>query len=64
LNRERLREAEEEEGNPVGGPAVSIDLDPRDLSNTGPPNRQNRPADMRSPTLIQQRTAGSMFIQR
>ena len=38
-----LEEAEEE-GNPVGGPAVSINLDPRDLSNTGLPNRQHTPA--------------------
>jgi hypothetical protein len=28
----------EEKSNPVGGPAVSINLDPRDLSNIGPPN--------------------------
>ena len=31
LIREKLEEAEEE-GDPVGGPAVSINLDPRDLS--------------------------------
>jgi hypothetical protein len=37
---ERWKETEEE-GNPVGGPAVSINLDARDLSNTGPPNRQH-----------------------
>jgi hypothetical protein len=36
-------------GNPVGGPAVSFNLDPRDLSNNGPPNRQHMPADMRPP---------------
>jgi hypothetical protein len=36
--REKLEEAEEE-GDPVGGPAVSINLDLRDLSNIGPPNR-------------------------
>jgi hypothetical protein len=35
---ERLKEAEEKD-DPVGGPAVSINLDLRDLSNTGPPNR-------------------------
>jgi hypothetical protein len=34
--RETLEEAEEE-GNPVGGPAVSINLDTSDISNTGPP---------------------------
>jgi hypothetical protein len=43
----------EEKGDPVGGPAVSINLDPRDLSNTGPPNRQHTPDDMRPPTHIQ-----------
>ncbi|KRY62372.1 hypothetical protein T4D_6901 [Trichinella pseudospiralis] len=31
--RGRLKEAEEK-GDPVGGPAVSINLDPQDLSNT------------------------------
>jgi hypothetical protein len=33
-----IREAERSwgEGDPVGGPAVSINLDPQDLSNTGP----------------------------
>jgi len=36
--REKLEEAEEE-GDPVGGPAVSISLDPPDLSDTGPPTR-------------------------
>jgi hypothetical protein len=54
----------EEKGNPVGGPAVSINLNPRDLSNTGPPNRQHTPADMRSPIHIQWRTTWSVFIQR
>jgi hypothetical protein len=57
-------EKAEEKGNPVGGPAVSINLDPRDLSNTGPPNRQHTPADMRPPKHKQQRTAGSVPIQR
>ena len=55
---------DEEKGNPAGGPAVSINLDPHDLSNTGPPNRQHTPADMRLLTHIKQRTAGSVFIQR
>jgi hypothetical protein len=36
----------EEEGGPVGGPAVSINLDSRDLSNVGPPTRQHTPADI------------------
>jgi hypothetical protein len=43
----------EEKGDPVGGPAILISLDPQDLSNTGPPNRQHTPADKRSPTHIQ-----------
>jgi hypothetical protein len=38
---------------PVGGPAVSINLDLWDLSNTGPTNRQHTSADMRPPTHIQ-----------
>jgi hypothetical protein len=33
-----MKEAEEK-GDPVGGPAVSINLDARDFSNTGPSNR-------------------------
>jgi hypothetical protein len=44
-----LKEAEEE-GKLVGGPAVSLNLDPQDLSNIAPPNRQQTPADMRPPT--------------
>jgi hypothetical protein len=32
--REKLEEAEEED-DPVGGPAVSINLDPQDLSDIG-----------------------------
>jgi hypothetical protein len=38
---------ETEKGSPLGGPAVSINLDTRDLSNIGPLNRQHTPADMR-----------------
>jgi hypothetical protein len=49
---ERQGEAEEE-GDPVRRPTVSINLDPQDFSNTGPPNRQHTPADMRPPTYIQ-----------
>jgi hypothetical protein len=49
---ERLEEAEERGGS-VGGPAVLINLDPLDISNTGPPNRQHTPVDMRAPTHIQ-----------
>jgi hypothetical protein len=53
-----------EEGDTVGGPAVSINLDPCDLSDIGPPTRKHTPADMRPPTHIQQRTDGSGFSQR
>jgi hypothetical protein len=59
----RPKEAEEKD-NPVGGPAVSTNLNPWNLSNTGPPNRQDTPADMRPPTHLQQRTFRSVFIQR
>ena len=47
--REKLEEAEDE-GDPVGGPAVSINLDPWDLSNTGPANRQHVLVDEASNT--------------
>jgi hypothetical protein len=40
-------------------PAVSINLDTLDLSDTMSPTRQHTQAYMRSPTHIQQRTAGS-----
>jgi hypothetical protein len=59
-NREKLEEAEEE-GDLVGGPAVSINLDLWGLSDTGPPTRQYAPADMSPPTQIQQWTSGSGF---
>jgi hypothetical protein len=36
---EKLKEAEEE-GGPMGRPAVSTDPDSRDLSDTEPPTRQ------------------------
>ena len=58
-----MKEAEEK-GDPVRGPAVLINLDPGDLSNTLTPSRQNTPADMRPPTHIQQRTVRSVFILR
>jgi hypothetical protein len=54
--RGKLEEAEEE-GNFVLGQAVSINLDPRDLSDTLPLTRQHTTADMKSLTHIQQRTA-------
>jgi hypothetical protein len=59
----KLGEAEEE-GNPVGGPAVLTNLEPQNLSDTGPSTRQHTPADMRSPAHIQRRTARSRFSQR
>jgi hypothetical protein len=52
FNLGRLKEAEKK-GNPAGGPAVSINLDPQNLSNTGPPNRQHTPVDSRPPAYIQ-----------
>jgi len=53
-----------DEVNPVEGPAVSINLDPGAVSDTGSPTRQHTPAEMRSPTIIQQRNAGSGFCER
>jgi hypothetical protein len=43
-------------GNPIGGPAVSTNLDPRILPDTEPPTRQHTPADIRPLIHIQQRT--------
>jgi hypothetical protein len=54
----RLKEAEEE-GDPVGRPAVSINLELQDLSHIGPQTRQHASADMRPATHLQQRTARS-----
>jgi len=61
--REKLEEAEEE-GNPVGGPAVSINTDSWHLSDTGSPTRQRTLAEMRPPTHIQQGIQGPGFSQR
>ena len=58
-----LEEAEEE-GDPVGGPAVSIKLDPQDLSDTGTPTRQHTLTDMKPPMHIQQRTSGLGLARR
>ena len=52
VNWGRLKDAEKK-GSPVEGPAILIDLEPRDLSNTEPSNTQYTPADMRSPIHIQ-----------
>jgi hypothetical protein len=46
--REKIEEAEEE-GDPVGRPAVSTNLDLQDLSDTGIPTRQYTPTDMNPP---------------
>jgi hypothetical protein len=48
----------------MGRPAVSTDMDLRDLSDTEPPNRQHTPADMRPLTHIQQRSAWSGLSER
>jgi hypothetical protein len=52
LNYGRLKETDKK-GDPVGGPAFSINLDPLDLSNTGTPNSQYTPAYRRPPKHIQ-----------
>jgi hypothetical protein len=49
--KEKLKEAEEE-SNPVRGPAISINLDPRDFLETGSPTRKHTPAIMRPPPNI------------
>jgi hypothetical protein len=44
----KLEEAKEDD-DPIGEPAVSINLDPQDLSDTGiTPTRQQTPADMKT----------------
>jgi hypothetical protein len=57
-------EEDEEEGDPIGRTAVSTNLDHQDLSDTEPPTRQHTSSDMRPPTHIQQRTAGSALSER
>jgi hypothetical protein len=52
--REKL---EAEEGDPIGKPAVSTNLNSQDCSDTKAPNRQNVSAYMRPQTHIEQRTA-------
>jgi hypothetical protein len=54
----------EEEGNPMERPAVSTNLDPRDLSNTEQPPRQHTLAGLRPLTHMQQRTACPGFNER
>ena len=63
LIRERLEEAEEK-GRPMGRPAVSTNLDPRDLSDTEPLNRQHIPVDIRPLTHTQQKTAWPGLSER
>jgi hypothetical protein len=54
--RKKLDETEKED-NPIGGPAVLINLDPLGLSDPGPPTKQNATqADMKFLTHTQQRT--------
>jgi hypothetical protein len=43
---ERLEE-DEEEVDPIRRPAISVNLHPRDLSDTEPPTRKNTLADLR-----------------
>jgi len=57
-------EEAEEEGDPIGKPAVSTNQDPWYLSDTEPPTRQHTPADMRARTFIQKRAVWSVFSQR
>jgi hypothetical protein len=54
----------EKEGNPIGKPAVSTNLDPRDHSDTKLSTRQHAPGDLRPPTHIQQRTDWSGLSER
>jgi len=61
--REEVEEAEEQ-GDPVGGPAVSTNLDLWDLSDIEPSDRQQTSADMRPPTHIRQRTGRTGLSQR
>jgi hypothetical protein len=58
-----MKEAEKE-GNPVEGPTVSINLDPKVLTKFEPPTRQHSPADMRPQTHIQHQMASSGLSQR
>jgi hypothetical protein len=58
-----LKEAEEK-GDSVRGPAVSINMDPQDLSNNEPPNRKHSPADIRAPNTSTVEDCRSVFIQR
>jgi hypothetical protein len=47
-----LEKEAEEKADPVGRSAFPINLDPQDLTNTGPPNRQHTLVLMRPPTHI------------
>jgi hypothetical protein len=61
--RERL-EAAKEEGDPIGRPAVSTNLDPWDLSDTETSTRQHTLDGQGPPTHIQHRTAWFDLISR
>ena len=54
--REKLEEADEE-GDPVEGPEVSINLDLRRISETEPSIRQDTWTGIRSLALVEHRTA-------
>ena len=60
--RGKLEEAEEE-GHPVGGPAVSINLNPQDLSDIRSSTRKLAPADKRPLAHMQWKNAGTGFNQ-
>jgi hypothetical protein len=49
--RDRLEEAKEE-GNPIGRPAISTNMDPWDLSDTEPPNMKHTWTGLRPPWYI------------
>jgi hypothetical protein len=55
---------EVEEGDPIGRPAVSTNLNPWDLSDTEPPARQHTWTDLGPLTHIQQRAAWSGLNER
>jgi hypothetical protein len=57
-------EETDQEGDPVERPAVSINLNPRDLSHSKTQTRQHTAADIRQLTLIEQRPVWSGFSQR
>lgn len=61
MNKGRLEEVEEQ-CDPMGRQAVSIYMNPRNLSGTEPPTSHHTLAGLRPPTHIQYRTAWSDLI--